>query len=297
LPAISAAAALAIVALAAGSTGAGAAAERTALFPRPPANATVYARQFRNDALALAVVPLGGNALRVQASVVGRQGNGVSGLRVTLAVSGRRKAAVACGAGCYTAGFTPGARPRSVEVTLSGSRNGSWRVKLPALWPPRPAGSLVVRAARVWRSLDSLTFHEDLVSGVGISVASTWRVQRPDRVAYEVKDGWAGVVVGTRRWDRAPGSTRWEESSQSRLPQPLPAWVSVADARVLGDVTYRGRRAVKLSFFDPASRSWFTLVIDRKTFRTLDVWMITNAHFMHDVYRAFNSTPPIVPPA
>jgi hypothetical protein len=296
LPAV-AAAVLAIVALAAATTRAGAAAERTARFPRPPANATVFARQFRNDALALAVVPLGGNALRVQASVVGRQRNGVSGLRVTLAVSGHTKLAVACGAGCYTADFAPAARPRVVEVTLRGSRNGSWSVSLPAAWPPRPAGSLVARAARVWRSLDSLTFREDLASGVGISVTSTWRVERPDRVAYEVKGGGAGVIVGTRRWDRAPGSRRWEQSSQSRLPQPLPAWLSVTDAHVLGDVVYRGRSAVRLSFYDPASHSWFTLTIDRKTFRTLDVWMITNAHFMHDVYRAFNATPPIVPPA
>ena len=295
LPAV-AAALLAIVALAVGNGGAGAAAERSAAFPRPPANATVYARQFRNDALALAVVPLGGNALRVQASVVGRQGNGVSGLRVTLAVSGHEKLAATCGAGCYTADFAPAARPRSVAVTLRGSRNGSWRVTLPAAWPPRPAGSLVARAGRVWRSLDSLTFGEDLFSGVGISVSSTWRIQRPDRVAFEVKGGGAGVIVGTKRWDRAPGSARWEESSQSRLTQPLPAWVGVADAHVLGDVTYRGRRAVRVSFFDPASPSWFTLTIDRKTFRTLDVWMITNAHFMHDVYRAFNATPKIVPP-
>ena len=296
LPAV-AAALLAIIALAAGNTGAGAAAERSAAFPRPPANATVYARQFRNDALALAVVPQGGNALRVQASLVGRQGNGVSGVRVTIGVDGRRKIAAACGAGCYRADFTPATRPRSVGVALSGSRNGSWRVTLPAAWPPQPAGPLVARAAHVWRGLDSMTFDEDLASGVGISVSSTWRVQKPDRVAYEVKGGWAGVVVGTKRWDRAPGSTHWEESSQSRLPQPLPAWVSVTDAHVLGDVTDRGRRAVRVSFFDAASRAWFALTIDRKTFRTHDVWMITNAHFMHDSYRAFNATQPIVPPA
>ena len=155
----------------------------------------------------------------------------------------------------------------------------------------------MARAARVWRSLDSLTFSETLASGVGISVDSTWRVQKPDRVAYEVKGGWAGVVVGTRRWDRAPGSDHWEPSSQSRLLQPTPAWVGVTAAHVLGDVTYRGRRAVRVSFFDPPSPAWFKLTIDRKTLRTLDVWMVTNAHFMRDSYRAFNSTPAIVPPA
>ena len=297
LPAITAAVALAAVALTAGSAGAGAAAERSARFPAPPANATVYARQLRNDALALAVVPLAGKRLRVQASVVGPQGNGVGGVQVAVAVSAQRKLATACGAGCYRADFGRIEHPRVVDVSLSGSRNGSWRVTLPAAWPPRPAGTLVARAGHVWRSLDSLTFREDLASAVGISVSSTWRVQRPDRVAYDVKGGWAGIVVGTKRWDRAPGSTRWEASSQSRLPQPLPAWVGVTDAHVLGETTYRGRRAVRVSFFDPQSRAWFTVTIDPRTSRTLDVWMITNAHFMHDVYRAFNSTPPIVPPA
>jgi len=60
-----------------------------------------------------------------------------------------------------------------VDVSLSGSRNGSWRVTLPAAWPPRPAGTLVARAGHVWRSLDSLTFREDLASADGISVSST----------------------------------------------------------------------------------------------------------------------------
>jgi hypothetical protein len=72
--------------------------------------------------------------------------------------------------------------------------------------------------------------------------------------------------------------------------------VSVTDAHVLGPVTHDGRPAVRVSFFDPGSPAWFTLVLDRATQRTLDLRMVTNAHFMHDVFRAFDSTPPIVPP-
>ena len=131
---------LATVGLAARSAGARASAT-AARFPAPPANATVYARQFGNDALALAVVPQRGNAVRVEASVVGRQGNGVPGLRLTFRVAGLRKLAVACGAGCYRATFPTGRlRPRSVDVTVSGSRNGAWHVALPGVWPPRPGG-------------------------------------------------------------------------------------------------------------------------------------------------------------
>jgi hypothetical protein len=104
-------------------------------------------------------------------------------------------------------------------------------------------------------------------------------------------------VIGTRRWDRAPGAKRWETSPQTRLHQPVPPWASARDAHVLGEVTYRGRPAVRVSFFDPGSPAWFTLVLDRKTFRTLDLRMVTNAHFMHDVYGSFDSTPAIVPPS
>jgi hypothetical protein len=36
--------------------------------------------------------------------------------------------------------------------------------------------------------------------------------------------------------------------------------------------------------------------VDPRTHRTLDLRMVTNAHFMHDVFRAFDSTPAIEPP-
>jgi hypothetical protein len=51
-----------------------------------------------------------------------------------------------------------------------------------------------------------------------------------------------------------------------------------------------------ISFFDPGTPAWFTVSIDRQTSRTLQSMMITTAHFMHDVYGAFNATPAIAPP-
>jgi len=282
--------------LAAGQGAARASEARETSFPSPPHNATVYARQLGNDALTLAVVPKGGTALLLQAAVIGRERNGVGGLHVVFTVAGTSKAAQPCGAGCYRASFAPAQDPRSVDVTITGRTKPPWHVVLPSAWPPQDASALVGRAARAWRSLDSLTFDEQLASGVNISVVSTWRVQAPDRIAYQVHGGWAGVVIGARRWDRAPGSSHWQESAQTRLHQPIPPWVTVTDAHLLGDVTLRGRRAVRVSFFDPGSPAWFTLVLDPTTHRTLDLKMVTNAHFMHDVFRAFDSTPAIVAP-
>jgi hypothetical protein len=266
-------------------------------FPAPPPDATVYSRQLGNDALALAVVPKGGTRLDVEAEVVGQQRNGVHGLDVAFSVAGKRKVAKACGDGCYRASFRPRRAPRAVDVAVAGRKGMPWHVELPAAWPPRDGKALVARAGGTWRTLDSLTFDESLASGIDAGVRSTWRIQSPDRVAYQVRGGWAGIVIGARRWDRGPGANTWQQSEQSRLTQPIPPWRRVTDAHFLGDVTYDGRPATRVSFFDPGSPAWFTLVVDRKTQRTLELDMVTNAHFMHDVFRAFDSTPAIVPPA
>ena len=262
--------------------------------PSPPANATLFARQLGNDALALAVVPNGGR-VDARATVLGRQGNGVTGLLVTFAVAGALKSAKPCGAGCYSARFNV-RTPRAIDVNVGGHMRSPWHVVLPAAWPPRDGRAVVERAARTWRRLRSLTFDEQLLSGINIGVRSTWRAQAPDRIAYQVRGGWAGVVIGARRWDRAPGASTWQTSAQTRLRQPIPPWGAVVDAHVLGPVTFAGRRATRVSFFDPVSSAWFTIVVDDANHRTLQLDMVTNAHFMHDVFRAFDSTPPIVPP-
>jgi hypothetical protein len=283
-------------ALGIGLTGANASSAPSPSFPSPPAGATVFARQLGSDALALGVVARPGGAVLVQASVLGRQGNGVPGLGLAFTIAGHTKSAVACGPGCYRATFTPARAPQSVDVTLPGGTRAPWHVQLPAAWPPHDASALVSRAGRVWRSLHSVTFRERLASGTGQAVVSTWRVQAPDRLAYVVEGGWSAVVIGGRRWDRGPSARQWTASAQTPLHQPVPFWVSVRDAHVLGNLTFGGQPAVRVSFFDPGSPAWFTLVLDRKTFRTLDSHMVTNAHFMHDAYSAFNATASITIP-
>lgn len=121
-------------------------------------------------------------------------------------------------------------------------------------------------------------------------------MQTPDRVAYQVVGGWAAVIVGGRRWDRAPGDARWVSSPQTRLTQPRPPWVSVKDAHLLGTVTARGRRAWRISFFDPGTPGWFEVTVDRRTKHTLELRMVATAHFMRDVFSSFDRTPPIAPP-
>ena len=261
----------------------------TPSFPAPLAGAVVFSRELGWDALALAVKPDHGGLL-LQASILGKQGQGVAGRSVAFAAAGSRVQARPCGPGCYR-GRLP--RTTTVEVVVGTTR---WRVPLPEAWPAHDATKLVARAERVWRSLDSLSFHEILASGPGEGTASTWRAQAPDRIAYEVEHGWSAVIVGGKRWDRAPGSRTWRESPQLAIHQPVPGWVRVTDAHVLGTSTLAGHAVWRVSFFDPGTPGWFTLAIDKQTLHTLALGMITTAHFMHDRYGAFNSTPPIVAP-
>ncbi|HUJ92321.1 MAG TPA: hypothetical protein VLW05_06440 [Gaiellaceae bacterium] len=264
-------------------------------FPAPPPGAVVFARQLGSDDLALGLVPRSGSLL-AQASLVGPQGTGVAGRPVAFAVQGRTTPAAACGAGCYRATLPVSGRLSSVDVIVGGSPATRWRVALPTAWPAPDAGALVARAEKVWRSLRSVSFTERLGSGTGTIVRSSWQIQAPDRLAYQVKDGWAAVVVGARRWDRSPGSTRWVETPQTRLTQPVPEWVAVRNAHVLGSTTIAGRPAWTVSFFDPGTPGWFQVLLDKQTLRALLVRMTATAHFMRDDFGSFNSTAPIEPP-
>ncbi len=265
------------------------------LFPAPPDGAVVYSRQLGSDALAFGVVPRRASVL-AQASVVGPQGRGVSGLSVTFVVQGAASPAAACGAGCYRATLATKGRPASVDVVLHGGERAHWHVALPATWPAPDGAALLVRARAAWRSLRSLSFSERLASGPGHVALSTWRVEAPDRIAYQVKDGWAGIVVGATRWDKGPGAKHWVSSPQTRLTQPIPGWVKVTDAHVLGSTTVRGRSAWRVSFYDPGTPGWFTVLVDKTSLRIYQVRMTATAHFMRDDYGSFNATPAIRPP-
>lgn len=264
-------------------------------FPAPPDGAVVYSRQLGTDALALGVVPHRGSVL-AQASVVGPEGRGVSGLAVTFGMQGATKAATACGAGCYRATLAVKGRPAGVDLVLSGGLSAHWRVALPATWPPPDGAALLARAGTVWRSLRSVSFSETLGSGAGHIAVSTWRVQAPDRIAYQVKDGYAGIVVGGTRWDKSPGAKHWVSSPQTRLTQPIPGWIKVTDAHVLGSASVGGRPAWRVSFYDPGTPGWYTVLVDKSSKRIYQVRMTATAHFMRDDYGSFNTTPPILPP-
>ena len=85
-------------------------------------------------------------------------------------------------------------------------------------------------------------------------------------------------------------------SPQTPVSQPQPFWESAVDARVLGSVSDHGRPAWKVSFFDPKTPGWFTILVDKATMRTVDMRMTATAHFMHDSYGSFDAPISITPP-
>ena len=235
----------------------------------------MFSREDGPNALALAV-----NRSSVQVSVVGQQGAGVSGLAVS--VNGMTTAS--CGPGCYRAAF---AHAREVSVLVGAT---SWRVVVPPA--ARDASALVARAAHTWRSLRTLVFSDRLGSDATHVVVSEWRAVAPDRLAYRIRDGYQAVIVGGKRWDRAPHG-RWIESPQTApVTQPVPVWQAAADAHVVAETP----KTTEVTFFDPRTPAWFDITIDKRTSHTLDLRMITTAHFMHERYGSFDAPLSITPP-
>lgn len=255
-------------------------------FPRPPADALVLAREDRDLAVGLAVSPDGS----LQASVIGQEGP-ATGLTVSFGTTPAR----GCGPGCYRA--AGGTLSRSVAVRITGPNRppSTASFALPASVPGRPAAAIVRRAERTWRALRTLVVHDSLSSGPGTGITTLWRFQAPDRHTYAIRNGPQAVAIGTRRWDKLPGHG-WQESTQDPIREPIPVWESVSNAHVLGSTTLRGRAVWKISFFDPQLPAWFTIWVDRRTARTLELRMTAQAHFMHQVYGPFDRPLRIVPP-
>jgi hypothetical protein len=270
-------------------------------FPSPPNGAMVFARQDSAHVLALALNSKD-QRLSLQASVVGPDGLGVAGLPLEFAISpgaGRvvRTRGAACGPGCYAATATAAA-PRRVSVTIGrGAEPRRFEFVLPHAWPHTDAGALVRRSGRVWRNLKTLVWRERLASDSRHAIRTVYRVVAPDRLSYQVAGGAAAVVIGHRRWDRDAPTGSWQRSAQQPpVRQPAPFWSAIRNAHIVATPTVRGHRAWRITFFDPRTPAWFTVVLDRQSLRTLDLQMVTTAHFMHDVYGPFNEPLRLRPP-
>jgi copper transport protein len=239
--------------------------------PLPPPDALVLAREDGPWAVALAV-----RGREATVTVIGQDGNGVD--RLDAAIAGR--AAAACGPGCYRATVAPS---RLLVVRL-----GESRVRFPIPLHAPQAGALARRATRAFRSLRSVAFTERLASGAGAAITTRWTEQAPDRLAYRIAGGPEAVVIGARRWDRLPGKP-WQASMTDPLRSPAPPWTQVSNARLVAQT----ERTLTIAFLDRSIPAWFEVTVDRRAARPLETRMTATAHFMRQVYGAFDSAPPV----
>jgi copper transport protein len=245
--------------------------------PLPARGMWVQARESGELGVALAV-----DLPDAEVLVLGQDNNGVNGLAVTIAGAKARS----CGAGCYRA---PLSRTRSVvKVSVGGS---ALVFRAPA--KPRPAGALVARATRAFRGLRSVDYVERLASSPRNKVVAEFTLERPDRLEYRIRGGADGIIIGTRRWDRARGG-KWVPSPQDRTPQPEPIWAGHFTNAYLLETT---PTTYVVSFLKPTGPVWFTLRLDRRTFLPQSLRMTAAAHFMTHRYTAFNAAPRIHPPS
>jgi copper transport protein len=243
--------------------------------PLPAPRAIVQAKESGNYAVAFAY-----RAPGEKVTVLGPDGQGVSGLDVR--VNG--VTAGSCGAGCYGA-FVP--LKRTATVSVNGDRLA---FAIPA--HPRPASALVAKATRTFRALRSVDYAERLASSPRNRVVSDFTLERPNKLEYRIRGGASGIIIGGRRWDRAPGQP-WVESGQTPLPQPEPIWAGRITNAFLLDTT---PTAYVVAFMKPLGPTWFTVRLDRRTLRPSELRMTTAAHFMTHRYTRFNAPPRIKPP-
>jgi copper transport protein len=243
--------------------------------PAPGPRMIVQAQQDDDRGIALAYAPP-----NAQVTVLGPDGQGVSGLEVSIAGIATSE----CGPGCYRSFVAPAGE---VTVTVDGRR---FTFQLPVSL--RSASSMVARATRVFRSLVSVSYVEDLASSPRNRVVADFVLEQPDRLEYRIRGGADGIIIGARRWDRDPGGP-WVLSEWQPSPQPEPVWAGgFTNAYVLRTtpMTY------VVSFMKPIGPAWFTLELDRRTLRPHTLKMTATSHFMTHVYAGFNAPRQIRPP-
>jgi copper transport protein len=245
-----------------------------------PQATIVLGRQVGGLAVGIAATRTG-DALAVEATVLGPDGDPAGGRHVVIAGT----VAQPCGSGRYCA------RVRSApRLAVRIDRSSTVAVALPADPQPARAAALIAAGERALRSLHSLAIDERLTSDPAHTLRTTWHVVAPDRLSYTTSGGGDAIVVGARRWDRARAGGRWELSEQEpRLRLPALDWDRAVDPSLLGTRTIAGRAAWVVSFRDPTVPAWFEVALDRRTRRPLVVRMIAAGHFMVRRYRAFDA--------
>lgn len=201
---------------------------------------------------------------------------------LSFAVDEEPVAASPCGRACWRLDVTVLDGPRLLVVNTPAT----FRFKLPARLPPSGT-ALFRKVQRTMASLRTYRYTEELTSGAGEPLRSTFEAQAPNRMHFRTADGFRSIIVGRSRWDLHDG--KWEGSPFPGLRVPNYMWDGAGNARLLGPTT--------LSVYDREPiPAWFRLFVDARG-RVLRADMLAPSHFMEQRFSAFNAPLSIVPPA
>jgi hypothetical protein len=171
----------------------------------------------------------------------------------------------------------------------------------------RRAVALLRRVDAAQVKLRSAVADESLASSPAAVDATDFKIQAPNRFAYQVaingKLTDTTIIIGTREWDRTPGQT-WQAGSFGTQPFSaagyLDWWADYADAPRLLDLDRVGKTEIAdiatLTELPGLGPVWLRFHIDATDDRMLYVRMITVAHFMTESWSNFNNTESITPP-
>jgi len=263
-----------------------------------PPGAVVLAREDGALAVGLAVAPRT-HGLLVMATVFAQTGAGATGLRPEFTLTGRDGSRVSatgttCTAGCYEAVLPGSSLPRRAKISFSNGSHVAFT--LPSHGPSAAALALVRDAAAEYRRIRSMVTHERLASSPRAVVYTTYYAVAPNRLHFIVHGEDESILIGYRRWDRKLGGT-WHESAGTPVNPIAPYWTPlVTNATLMGSATVAGHAVTVVSFADPQTPGFFTIWVDKKTHRTLELEMTAAAHFMHHTYDSFNAPLSVRPP-
>ena len=235
----------------------------------PARDAVVDARELGALGLAVARTP---GATTV--TLLGPDGTGVDERRVS--VNGLL--ASSCGSGCYRAATSSNG---PIRVGVDG-RSTTFDVPARA----RSAATLLARVARAYRASRTLVFDERLSSSPTISTTTRFRMIAPDKLAYQTRNGPAGIVIGDLRWDKDNPRARWVKSPQTPVHVTEPGWGGATNVHEIAPG--------ELTFLDRNVPAWFHVTLGEK--RPRRVQMTAAAHFMDDRYLGFDVPVEISPP-
>ena len=118
-----------------------------------------------------------------------------------------------------------------------------------------------------------------------------WRLESPNRLAYQIPGGAEGIVIGDRRWDRTTPDGRGRSRSRRSC---LSRDALVRDRNV--HVVASDADTKTLTFLDPTTPAFFDVTVDTKSLLPRTVHMTAASHFMVDRYVRFNAPRAICPP-